>query len=316
MTLEQAQLILSSCRPNGCDDRDPAFEEALHLAATDPELGSWLAREKAQDTAFAEKLACLSIPENLRDSVFDVLAAGIDSPGYDQFDQTFIDALAEIAPPASLRAEILGAMEVETKIAQMPQTTASSSRAHRSARWKPIALTAAAGLVAALLLGLLLQNDTSSPQASNEPALAPPTGLDPSIIETNSLAYLTDTISLDLKDKRQEALFQYLASNDLPVPDQLPQGLRDVPGMGCRKMDFKGKEGSLICFQVDPDQPLVHLVVMHRSDVHGDFPTFADASEGAQESVQTDWSIAKWQDEDRAFFLMSNIDPRQLAAIF
>lgn len=314
MTYDQAKLILASCRPNGADDHDLAFEEALQLAASDRELGSWLAREKARDSVFADMLAHLAIPEDLRDSVFDVLAAEIDSPGYDDFDLTFVEALTDITPPSGLRGEILAAMEVETKIARLPQEGASHNGWRRFVQLKPVVMTAAAGLMLALLWSYLLHPELPTSQATND--ITAPTELNSEIVETSAIAFLSDAITLDLYDKRQEALYQYLTSSDLPVPAVLPEGLRDVPGMGCRKMNFKGKEGSLICFQVDPDRPMVHLVVMKRSDLQGEFSEFAEASGSSQESGESGWSIAKWQDEDRAFFLMSHVDPRQLAAIF
>lgn len=315
MTQEQAKLILASYRPNGADDSDPAFQEALQLAADNGELGSWLAREKARDSAFADMLADLAIPEDLRDSVFNVLAAEIDSPGYDDFDQTFVDALVGVSPPDGLRAEILAAMEVETKIAQLPQEKSPSNGWQKVLQLKPIVTAAAAGLVLALLWSYMQHPETAGEQANAEEAPLTDT-LSSSSVEESSIAYLKDAITLDLYDKRQEALYHYLASGDLPVPEVLPEGLRDVPGMGCRKMNFKGKEGSLICFQVDPDQPLVHLVVMRRKDLEGQFPELAGASENSQKSLESGWSVAKWQDEDRAFFLMSHVDPSQLAALF
>ena len=56
MDKERARFVLSCFRPDGADAGDPDFAEALRMAAGDRELGEWLARERAQDAAFAQAL--------------------------------------------------------------------------------------------------------------------------------------------------------------------------------------------------------------------------------------------------------------------
>ena len=66
MDKERAKFVLQSFRPDGEDVNEPAFAEALELAAKDRELGEWLAAERAQDAAFAAMLSDVEIPEDRR----------------------------------------------------------------------------------------------------------------------------------------------------------------------------------------------------------------------------------------------------------
>lgn len=69
MNTTEAKFILQARRPNGQDDADPRFSEALEQARRDPSLASWLAREQALDTAVAEKLRSVQPPAGLRDAI-------------------------------------------------------------------------------------------------------------------------------------------------------------------------------------------------------------------------------------------------------
>ena len=66
MDAEDARYILRSARPNGKDDQDPRFAEALEAAMTDDELNEWLANERAASQALSDKLAEIPVPEELR----------------------------------------------------------------------------------------------------------------------------------------------------------------------------------------------------------------------------------------------------------
>jgi hypothetical protein len=66
MTHEEAQFILRASRPDGSDLDDPIFAEALARARRDPELAAWLERERALDTAIADRLASVAPPAELR----------------------------------------------------------------------------------------------------------------------------------------------------------------------------------------------------------------------------------------------------------
>ena len=307
MDLAQAKLILASFRPNGSDLNDPAFTEALALAAEDKALGQWLANERAQDMAFADSLFEFPIPENLRESLFEVLANAYDAPGYDQFDHDFAGALSGIEPPNNLRGDILAAMEVEQKVTTMPSSSPGERKRKSLFSLPGIGIAAAAGIAAAVVWTTVLK--PSDPQ----PALAQMT---PAAVQAEAINFLSGDISLDRKNPKQEALYQYLASNDLPSPNVLPAGLENAAGVGCKELNFDNKPASLICYRQDSGQPVVHLIVFRKDDVEGDLPVLADAKKNCDHTEQAGWSVAKWRDEDKAFFLLGQMEPEQLAAIF
>lgn len=69
MNTTEAKFILQARRPDGQDDADPRFAEALEQARRDPALAEWLAREQAFDAAVAEKLRAVQPPAGLRDAI-------------------------------------------------------------------------------------------------------------------------------------------------------------------------------------------------------------------------------------------------------
>lgn len=69
MNIPEAKFILGAYRPDGRDAADPAFAEALALAARDPELGAWLEGQRALDRAVAGKLQSIAPPPGLRASI-------------------------------------------------------------------------------------------------------------------------------------------------------------------------------------------------------------------------------------------------------
>ncbi|MEM9080106.1 MAG: hypothetical protein AAGC74_05375 [Verrucomicrobiota bacterium] len=304
MDLEQAKLILGSFRPCGSDANDPAFTEALELAARNPELGIWLAKERAQDLAFTNALGGVEIPENLREEIFELLANNISSPGYDESDQGFSAALASIQPPAGLRDDILAAMNVESKITRLPEKKANR-------RWFGLPAMPAIGLAAAagIALAVVLTNISNPNIAIDGPVTA-------SAVQTGAINFLSGNMTLDRQDPRQEHLYQFLASNELPTPEILPVGLREARGVGCKKLNFDDRPASLICYQQDEDSPVVHLIVMRKDHVEGGIPEMVEATKNCNHCHRTGWSMASWTDEERAFFFLGKMDPKQLAAFF
>jgi len=69
MNTANAKFILQARRPNGRDDADPRFSEALTQARHDPELAAWLAKEQAFDAQISAKLSMLQPPAGLREAI-------------------------------------------------------------------------------------------------------------------------------------------------------------------------------------------------------------------------------------------------------
>jgi hypothetical protein len=69
MNTIEAKFILQARRPDGSDDAEPRFTEALEQARRDPALGEWLAKEQVFDAAVAGKLRAVQPPAELRAAI-------------------------------------------------------------------------------------------------------------------------------------------------------------------------------------------------------------------------------------------------------
>ncbi len=306
MNEEKAKLILASFRPSGSDLNDSAFAEALTLAAEEKSLGQWLAQERAKDLAFAESLAEFPIPEDLRETLFEVLATTQQAPGYSQLDHDFASALCDIQPPTNLRNDILAAMEVEQKVAAIPVTHEREKPRKALLSLPSIGMAAAAGIVAALVWTIFLKPSNPERYVAS---------MEPIALEVEAINYLSGNISLDREDPEQESLYQFLASNGLPSPDDLPEGLKNATGIGCKRLSFNDKPASLICYRQAPGDPIVHLIVFNKDSVHGELPSIANVSVN-DSKAHDGWSVAKWSSEDMCYMLISEMESNKLDTVF
>jgi hypothetical protein len=96
MTNEEAKFILSAYRPHGRDAGLPAFEDALRMAAADPDLAQWLARSRAHDAAVADKMREIAPPAGLREAILAGARAG-DSARSRSLSRIWIAGLAAAA---------------------------------------------------------------------------------------------------------------------------------------------------------------------------------------------------------------------------
>jgi hypothetical protein len=77
MTTEEAKQILHAFHPNGEDDADPFFAEALELALNDNKLGEWFVEQCAFDASMSRALQSETPPADLRAAI---LAQNMASP--------------------------------------------------------------------------------------------------------------------------------------------------------------------------------------------------------------------------------------------
>jgi hypothetical protein len=76
MRNEEVKFILSAYRPGGGDAGNPAFADALRMAADDPVLGAWFAQSRAHDAAVAAKIAQVQPPAGLREAILAGVRVG------------------------------------------------------------------------------------------------------------------------------------------------------------------------------------------------------------------------------------------------
>lgn len=301
MDKEQARFILQSFRPDGADAGDPEFAEALGLAAADRELGDWLARERAQDAAFASALADVAIPEDLRESILTVLGGGGVESEWTPMDEAFVGALASVRAPAGLRDQILTAMAVEAGggLAEAPRRTWNWLRT--------------ASIAAALVLGAWVAFQVPGGSGGGSEL----TTLTPVALERGAIDALdSKTFELKWKNPDHAELFEILAKHKLPTPKALPEGLKGAPAVGCRLLQVEGHNASLVCFRMK-DSGMIHLVVVDLDEVDGDeFGLLAEVKKKCRQCPKSGWTRVSWHDDERAFMLLGKMKPEEMLEAF
>lgn len=299
MDKEQARFILRSFRPDGADAGDHDFAAALKLALENRELGEWLAHERAFDAAFANALASVDLPENLREDILTCLAVerGDFPQAEDAADASWIGALASIQPPAGLRDGVLAAMD--RTVAQEQPAKGKVSIFRRAA----IPLAAAAGIALAFFVTREEEPGSTVSVTNTIPIKAVQAGF----INT----FESPGFALEEKNPHHVALIQHLRDKKLPCPTNMPAGLVNADGLGCRELVIDGKRGSLICFNRGADG-IVHMVIFRREDLEGTFPEMNHALIARN----GDWSSARWQEDGNVYLLIGHLEKDKLSALF
>lgn len=310
MDKEGARFVLRCFRPDGSDAPDPDFAEALGMAAADRELGEWLARERAKDAEFSDALAKLELPDGLRQEILAGFAVerGV-MPELDRLDALLIGALAMVTPPRELRGEILAAMQ---RSAAGEMTEAAPKAGGIWWRRLGIPLAAAAGIVLAFVL--LDANSKDDGHAQLAGGLETKGAAVPvSFVESTAIDTLESSeFHLDMKNRDHQALFKFIRHNGRSCPGgAVPQGLKDVPGIGCRIFEIDGKPGSIICFRRG-EGDIVHLVVFSSKDVESDLPD----RRNPQIEQRGEWAVARWEEGGRVFVMLETGEKERLRELF
>ena len=129
----------------------------------------------------------------------------------------------------------------------------------------------------------------------------------PSVIPTKELASLEDLRAemisfvrlappLDYESRDPDKLRDYLIRAQGPSEMQIPVGLRQLPGMGCRILSFRGHRVALTCFLRKNGQ-LVHLIVVDKNAM----AAFDGTRDKPQEKPEGPWATAAWTEGDLAY---------------
>ncbi|WP_018970316.1 hypothetical protein [Rubritalea marina] len=325
MDKDKAKLILGSFRPDGADASSPDFTEALQLAVEDRDLGAWLARERAQDSFFAECLAQVAIPQSLRD---DLLASMEDEKARinrdDPFESSFSDGMHGIEVPDGLRDQILTAMTVEQDLIQFEK---------RENRMIWPALTGVAAAVAVSVLVVFNQSDhEAEPQqlVSNSAEIKPLTSKVPaeSVAQVavnrmttqlvHQVAQFDQSQLQHTHDDTNQAI-GVLVEQNLPAPHELPEGLKCAKFVGLQTMLLEdGKSVSLLGFDC-PKIGLVYLAVM---DIHNlsnpEELVTADSItlKNCYGCSLTHYNFVPWKDGDHAYLILTKGEKEQMIDLF
>jgi hypothetical protein len=239
MDKQEAKKILQACRANGEDAARPVFAEALALVENDAELRAWWDAQQA-------------------------------------FDRKVSAKLAEIPPPASLRATILAGDKIE------PLT-----RRHHLPYW----LAMAAAIVVLCVIG---GGFHTGQHVSN------------SRYDEAALAYLgTNGPTLGMISPDHEKVMAWLKQQNAPI-GQMPATLATMPTVGCQKYTLRGHSVSLVCFTMAGGQ-LVHLFMIDQRALTD--PPQANTPEFKQ---MQGWSTASWSDDRMSYLLATQASPDAL----
>lgn len=188
---------------------------------------------------------------------------------FDETDAILARKLQSLAPPQDLRRRLI-ALEPENRW-----------------RWSRLFWQlGAAAAAAALTAGLLVLSTPRTPV----PTLAQTrSGLAEFVRKGFALEKLTPTLA----DVRH-----WLADAQPASPPGLPSGLDGRPPIGCRKMEWRGLHGVLVCFALESGQE-AHLFIFPKSafpEIHSSTPV---------STVEQGWTTSAWTDGVNAYVLLA-----------
>lgn len=184
-------------------------------------------------------------------------------------DNVVAAKLREIAPPAGLREAIL-----------------AGSRASRTTRawWRqPVAFAIAAGF--AVMLGI------AGFWTTNRAEAAVP-------LPQFAADYVAGGFFLAQHSAHVDELKTWLAAHKAPMPAELPVGLTQLRALGCKTIDYRGKEISMMCFGQGKE---FHLFVARLEDVSDE-----GATPQPQFSARKKLSVATWTDATHRYVIVTD----------
>lgn len=252
----EALLYLSARRPGGHDDADPAIAEALAKTATDPALGAWAADQQRVDTAIALKLA-------------------------------------EVEPPADLRATILAG----GKVSRRTWWRWLNRRSFGVLRyWEVVAIAAILMVCAVLSAAHFLGSDG----AANWQRVAA-TAIER--IESGE-----QPLGQTIKDV--ESIRRWLTEQRAPAPGNLPAALVGLRAHGCAIIQAGKEQVSIVCFPLGGGKE-IHLVTISRSRLRTPPPEGSPRFE-----TINGFMTAAWSDGGLAMMLLGKVEESDLRNLF
>lgn len=301
MDKKQAQFILQSYRPNGSDAVDADFARALRLVAEDYELGEWLARERAADTAFAQAISNVEIPVELRQQIIEVMGKDDDRDlvENDALDKLFIDAVGELQPPKGLRSQLVTAMKVEQdpelgEPIESTQGMPSIGQNNLRSRVSRIAAVAAAIVVGGFFAYQLTSESPSSDELfrSHE-------------VQHHAGNLLNASFEYDVKENDPERIHTWLVNNELPAPNSIPHGLKKLSCHGCKEIKLdRAKRASMVCFSEGGGGSIYLIIVSNADMIDQGLPKLSEVSvKDCYHCKVTKCEVARWQDTQNTYIL-------------
>lgn len=191
-------------------------------------------------------------------------------------DRAVAAKLAAITPPAGLREAILAGSR-----ASQPLVSAAPARVW----WRrPAWVTVAAAI--AILLGVAAWWRLPVGGAS----------LEDFALNTVAHGFRLQKHSADVGE-----LKSWLADRRGPLPETLPGEFAQLRALGCRTLDYRGRDVSLVCFERDGRE--YHVFVARRGDLPGEL-----APAAARFRQQGKLVAAAWSDAQRHYVVVSDAE--------
>ena len=202
--------------------------------------------------------------------------------------------LQAVPVPPGLKAELLALDRVVTPVPDRWRQL-----------WRPALAGAATAAVITLLATLALLRPAapspSTPRAVRETPAPPPSGVEPKALDhirEEMISFVQLTPSLAYESHDVDKLRDYLERQQGPAGVQVPAGLAELPGKGCRALSFRGRPVALICFSRKNGQ-LVHLLAVDQSVV----APSAGTRENPVVQVEGAWTTATWMKDGLVYMI-------------
>lgn len=192
-------------------------------------------------------------------------------------DAAIAARLRTILPPDDLRPAILAG---------------ARATARGGARWRLPAWIGLAASVALILAAALFWLQPA--QAEEFPDFA--------------MAYAAGPFRLSNHQEDLDKLRAWLAEREAPLPLQVPSGCRKLQTLGCKTVEFRGKNISLICFERGREY---HLFVARRAD----YPNLRECPK-PEFRTKGRWASAHWSDEENCYVLATDAGMDELRRMF
>ncbi len=192
-------------------------------------------------------------------------------------DAAMAAKLRMIAPPAELRTAILAGAKITPR---------------RSARWLMPAWIGLAASVAVILTATLFWLQPAQAEEFSEFAMD----------------YASGPFRLSNHQEDLDKLRTWLAERQAPLPLRIPSGCQKLQALGCKTVEYRGKNISLICFERGRE---FHLFVARRAD----YPNLRECPQPEFKS-KGKWASAHWSDSENCYVLATDAGVDELQRMF
>lgn len=182
-----------------------------------------------------------------------------------------------IAPPAELRTAILAGANFTSR---------------RSARWRVPAWIGMAASVAVIFAAAFFWLQPAQAEDFSDFAMD----------------YASGPFRLSNHQEDLDKLQAWLAERQAPLPLRIPSGCQKLQALGCKTVEYRGKNISLICFERGRE---FHLFVARRAD----YPNLRECPEPEFKS-KGKWASAHWSDSENCYVLATDAGVDELQRMF